>query len=384
MERKEHLKRLRTLLAHHRAVAILGPRQAGKTTLARQVVRSSDRPATVFDLENPTDLARLADPLLALRDLRGLVVIDEVHRRPELFPVLRVLIDRPRAPRFLLLGSASPDLLRQSSESLAGRLVYYYLSGFSLGEVGSARLNRLWLRGGFPRSFLAPSNRVSAEWRRGFVQTFLERDVPQLGITVPATTLGRFWAMLAHVHGNVWSSTDFARSFGVSDTTVRHYLDLLAGMLVVRLLLPWQENLSKRQVKAPKVLFADSGLLHTLLGLESQHDLERHPKVGASWEGLLLTEVANHLGARSEECFFWRTHAGAELDLLIVRGRQRRGFEFKRTTTPTVTSSMRTALEDLKLSSLDVIYAGRETFPLAPNIRAVAASRLLEDIQPLG
>ena len=383
MDRSRKLAELRGLLSRHRAVAILGARQVGKTTLAQQLLRERKGPTAAFDLENPVDLARLAEPMLTLGSLRGLVMIDEVQRRPELFPVLRVLIDRPRAPRFLILGSASPDLLRQSSESLAGRIVYHHLEGFSLDETGPKSLPRLWLRGSFPRSFLAPSNRASNEWRRGFVQTFLERDIPQLGFSIPAPTLRRFWAMLAHYHARVWSSAEFARSFGVSDTAVRRYLDLLAGTFVVRLLLPWQENLGKRQVKSPKVYFADSGLLHTLLEIESRQALETHPKLGASWEGFLVSEVIAHLGARPEECYFWATHAGAELDLLVVRGQQRRGFEFKRTDAPTVTPSMKTALEDLRLSHLDVIHAGAETFPMAAQVRAVAARRLLQDVEPL-
>jgi predicted AAA+ superfamily ATPase len=383
MERRRHLEILQGLLRRHRAVAIVGARQVGKTTLAKQVVARRKGATAFFDLEDPDDLARLAEPMLALGGLRGLVVIDEIQRRPDLFPVLRVLIDRPRAPRFLVLGSASPDLLRQTSETLAGRLVYHRLEGFSLAEVGTRHLDRLWLRGGFPQAYLAPSLQASEEWRRGFVQTFLERDLPQFGIRVPAVTLRRFWSMLAHYHGQVWKASEFARSFGVSDPTVRHYLDLLAATFVVRLLLPWHENLAKRQVKAPKVYFADTGLLHTLLGIKTREDLEHHPRLGASWEGFVLSQVIDRLGARPEECFFWATHAGAEIDLLVVRGPGRWGFEFKRTTAPAVTPSMRTALADLRLHRLQVIHAGAVTFPLAPNIRAVAAQRLLEDIEPL-
>ncbi len=383
MQRPHHTQELTGLLRRHRAVAILGARQIGKTTLARRVAARFDGPTTFLDLEDPADLARLAEPLLALQSLSGLVVIDEVQRRPELFPVLRVLLDRPRAPRVLLLGSASPDLLKQSSESLAGRLVFYPLSGFSLDEVSSRQMGKLFLRGGFPRSYLARSLKESAEWRRGFVATFLERDLAQLGVTIPAATLRRFWSMLAHVHADLWTSTAFAQSFGVADTTVRRYLDLLASTFVVRILQPWHANLGKRQVKSPKVYIADTGLLNTMLGLETATAVERHPKLGAAWEGFLMNEVATRLRARPEECFFWRTHAGAELDLLVVRGVTRRGFEFKRTTAPSVTPSMRSALEDLKLQTLDVVHAGKDTFPLSPRIRAVAASKLLDDIEPL-
>lgn len=382
--RKWHVSRVRTLLARSPAVAILGARQVGKTTLARLIARGRPRGVTVFDLENQADLARLEDPMLALERLRGLVIIDEIQRRPDLFPTLRVLCDRPRRPaRFLVLGSASPELLRQSSESLAGRIAYHELTGFSLEEVGANRLDRLWLRGGFPRSWTARSEPASLEWRADFVRTFLERDLPQLGITIPSATMGRFWAMLAHYHGQVWNASEFARSFGVSDMTVRRYLDVLSGTFVVRLLPPWSANIGKRQVKSPKVYLADSGLLHALLGIGGRDDLEKHPKVGASWEGFGIQAVVDRLRARRAECFFWATHAGAELDLLVVRGRKRLGFEIKRTAVPRITPSVRSALEDLALERLDIVHAGEETFPLAPRVRALALSRLLEDLKPL-
>jgi len=384
IHRPWHLQRVRQLIARSPVVAILGPRQVGKTTLADGVRRSWKGPVAAFDLEDPGDLARLADPMLALRPLRGLVVLDEVQRRPELFPVLRVLADRPRSPaRFLVLGSASPELLRQSSESLAGRLAFHELGGFSVDEVGAARIDQLWLRGGFPRSFLARSSHESLDWRLDFISTFLARDLPQLGVSIPSTPLRRFWTMLAHYHGQVWNASEFARSFGVSDMTVRRYLDLLAATFVVRILLPWHENLGKRQIKSPKIYLADTGLLHALLNLGSREDLERHPKVGASFEGFAIAAVVNRLRARWNECYFWATHAGAELDLLVVRGRTRIGFEIKRTVAPAVTPSMRTALKDLRLSRLDVIHAGDRTYPLAPRIRAVAVSRILDDVTPL-
>ncbi len=382
LERPRELQTVRGLLRRSPVVGIIGARQVGKTTLARWVAKERQQPVTVFDLESPEDLARLADPLLALKGLRGLVVIDEVQHQPGLFPVLRVLADRPRTPaRFLVLGSASPDLLRQGSETLAGRITYHELGGFSLDEVGLRRRGRLWLRGGFPRSFLASSEAASVEWRRGFVRTFLERDLPQLGINIGAVALRRFWTMLAHYHGQVWNASEFGRSFGVADTTVRGYLDRLTGALVVRQLPPWFENIAKRQVKAPKVYVADSGLLHVLLGIATRNELEGHPKVGASWEGFAIEQIVRQLQARPEECYFWATHGGAELDLLVVRGRKRRGFEIKWTTAPTVTPSMRTALADLGLQQLDVIHAGEHTFPLADRIRAVALQRLTEDLQ---
>lgn len=384
VERSRHLTTVRQLLSRHRVVAILGARQVGKTTLARALIARRPGPSAIFDLEDPTDVARLGDPMLAFEHLRGLVVLDEIQRRPEIFPILRVLVDRPRnALRFLVLGSGSPALLRQSSESLAGRIAYYELPGLSVDEVGTAQLSTLWLRGGFPRSFLARSGAASTEWRRDFIRTFLERDLPQLGVTIPAATLRRFWLMLAHYHGQVWNASEFARAFGVSDTTVRRYLDVLTSTFVVRQLAPWSENLGKRQVKSPKIYLSDSGLLHALLGLATHQDLEGHPKVGASWEGFMLGVVLQHLGTRPEHCYFWATHAGAELDLLVVEGHRRLGFEFKHTTAPTLTRSMRSALTDLHLTRLDVIHAGRATFPLAPRVRAIGASRVLDDIRPV-
>ncbi len=303
---------------------------------------------------------------------------------PDIFPVLRVLADKPgSSSRFLVLGSASPELLRQGSESLAGRIIYHQLSGLALDEIGTDNLSTLWLRGGFPRSYLARSHSTSMEWRTAFIRTFLESDIPQLGFRISAMTLRRFWNMLAHYHGQIWNASEFGRSFGVADTTVRNYLDLLSSVLVVRLLLPWHENISKRQVKAPKVYIKDSGLLHALLNLGTISDLEGHPKVGASWEGFAIEEIIRRLGARPEECFFWATHGGAEIDLLVIRGVQRLGFEIKRTSSPGITPSMRSALLDLKLGRLDVVHAGEGTFPMSERIRAVSLSRILKDLKPL-
>jgi uncharacterized protein len=381
IDRSIQCTRVLALLRQFPVVGIVGARQVGKTTLARQVVARARRPALFFDLENEQDVARLDDPMLALKDFRGIVIIDEIQHRPHLFMALRVLADRPRTPaRFLALGSASPALLRQGSESLAGRIAYHELSGFSLEEVGPAAARKLWLRGGFPRSYLAAGESASSLWRRQFIATFLHRDLPQLGITIAATALRRFWTMLAHYHAQVWNSSEFARSFGVSDTTVRHYLDLLTSALVVRQLQPWFENISKRQVKAPKVFVADSGLLHSLLGIGTFDVLEGHPKVGASWEGFVIDQVIRRLAAAPEQCFFWATHAGAELDLLVVQGKRRLGFEIKRTTAPRLTPSMHIALADLKLERLDVIHAGDATFPMAKQVRAVALKRLLHDL----
>ena len=373
MERDQDLLAVQTALTRFPVVGIIGARQAGKTTLARAIAKRQLGPVTHFDLEDTADLARLADPRLALGDLRGLVILDEIQRRPEIFPILRVLADRrPRRVRFLVLGSASPDLLRQGSESLAGRIHYHELKGLSLSDVGRTRLKRLWLRGGFPRSFLAKSETESVAWRRALIRTFLERDLPQLGVQIPAETLRRFWTMVAHVHGQTWNASEFGRAFGMADTTVRRYLDLLTATFLVRQLQPFHENLAKRQVKAPKLYVSDSGLLHSLLGLQDERDLEGHPKVGASWEGFALDEVVRRMGARAEDCYFWATHAGAELDLLIVRGRRRWGFEVKKTSAPGLTRSMHIAIKDLRLDRLDVIHAGRDTFALAPKVRAVA------------
>lgn len=378
--RTHHIDTVLAALERSPIVAILGPRQVGKTTLARELATYyKESGAAHFDLEDIDDLARLNEPRLALERLRGLVVIDEIQLRPELFPFLRVLADRPGTPaRFLILGSASPQLLRQSSETLAGRIVYHELDGFCRDEVGEDE--KLWRRGGFPSSYLARSEQDSVLWRRDFIRTFLERDIPQLGIRVPAATLHRFWRMIAHYHGQIWNGNELARAFGVSHTTVRHYLDLLSGALVVRQLLPWHENLGKRQVKAAKVYLADSGILHGLLGIQTQDDLECHPKSGASWEGFVIKEIIHLLGAAPEECYFWATHSGAELDLLIMRGNRRLGFEIKLTTAPRLTPSMRSALESLKLDRLSVIHAGEYMFPLADRIDAIPFAHLKEGV----
>lgn len=383
-KRENELKVLRGLLRRHRIVGIIGARQVGKTTLARMLGTDHPGPIHFFDLENPDDVARLTDPMLALKSLKGLIVIDEVQRAPEIFPALRVLADRSRTPaRFLVLGSASPELLKQSSETLAGRIVYHQLSGFALNEIGPKNHLRLWRRGGFPRSYLAKSEAESMEWRRGFIRTFLERDLPQLGVKVSSSTMRRFWTMIAHYHGQIWNASEFARSFGVADTTIRSYLDHLTSALVIRQLLPWHENISKRQVKAPKVYVADSGLLHTLLNLPTMNDLEAHPKLGASWEGFVVDQIIRQLRAEPEECFFWATYAGVELDLLMIHGAKRRGFEIKRTSAPRITRGMRVAREDLHLDSLEVIHAGDHSFPLADGIQAIALRRLLDDVRPI-
>jgi predicted AAA+ superfamily ATPase len=384
IERPSHLERLRDLLDQFPVVGLIGARQVGKTTLAKAFAAGFEGEVTRFDLENPRHLYRLEDPLFALENLRDLVVLDEIQLRPELFPVLRVLADREGRPaRFLVLGSASPGLLRQSSESLAGRIAYHELGGLSLEEVGTEKVEALWLRGGFPLSYLAPSEPASGRWRRQFIRTYLERDLSELGLQLPATTMRRFWTMLAHYHGEIWNGSELARAFAVSHKTVQGYLDTLCSTFMAKRLEPWHENVAKRQVKSPKIYLADSGILHTLLGLESREDLLGHPKVGASWEGFAISQVVAHLDARPEECFYWKVHSGAELDLLIRRGNLRRGFELKLTSSPRVTPSMRSALETLNLEELAVIHAGGESYPLAPRIRAVALARLRQDIPPL-
>lgn len=382
--RARHLEKVQAKLESNPVVALLGTRQVGKTTLARQLAAASDLSATFFDLEDPIDLAQLDDPMLALAEQRGLIVIDEIQRRPDLFPVLRVLVDREDQPaRFLVLGSVSPDLLRQTSESLAGRISYYELPPLALDEVGSEAVDRLWFRGGFPRSFLAASDDASLAWLDDFVRTFLERDLPGFGFRVAPSMLERFWSMLAHVHGGIWNAAELARALGVSAGTVRHYLDILTSTFVVRAMQPWHENLGKRQVKAPKIYLRDSGLLHSLLRVSSREELLRHPKLGLSWEGFALDMIVARLGVDRRDCYFWRTHTGAELDLLVVARGRRLGFELKRASAPTTRKSMYTVLEDLRLDRLDVVHAGPKTYPLRERIRAVALARLWEDLEPL-
>lgn len=378
IERKAILDEIKTALGRSRVVALVGPRQTGKTTLARQFVSADS--LNYFDLEDLTSLARLQEPMTALQNLRGLVVIDEIQRMPNLFPVLRVLCDRnPLPARFLILGSASPDLIRASSESLAGRIETISIHGFNLTEVGTGVLSRHWLRGGFPLSFLANSEADSLAWRKNFVQTFLERDLPQWGVRVPPATLLRFWMMLAHYHGQVWKTSEPARALGLSEPTVRQYLDVLDGVFMVRVLQPWFANISKRQVKSPKIYFRDTGLLHYLLGIRSELDLETHPKSGASWEGYAIEEVIKI--AAPDEVYFWATHNGAELDLLLLKNGRRIGVECKRVDAPRLTPSMRTAFVDLGLDRLFVIYPGNLRYPLAEKISAVPIASIPDVMQ---
>lgn len=375
LKRPQALSQIRRALKRSRSVALIGPRQCGKTTLAREIL--SPDSLNYFDLEDPASLARLAEPMTALAGLRGVVVIDEIQRRPDLFPVLRVLTDRrPLPARFLILGSATPGLLRQSSESLAGRLEVVPLAGFSLAEVGAKAVGRHWQRGGFPLAHLAISQADSLVWCRQFIQTFLERDLPQLGVAIPAPALLRFWTMLAHYHGQIWKAAEPARSLGVSEPTVRRYLDLLTGLFMVRQLQPWHENLKKRQVKAPKVYIRDSGLLHQLLGIRSEAELLAHPKCGASWEGYAVEETLKVV--QPDEAYFWATHTGAELDLLLFKDRRRLGVEVKRADAPSLTPSMRIALADLRLDALIVLYPGKVRYAFADRAEAVPITTLAE------
>ena len=374
IDRPAAAARVREAFVVHPAVAVTGPRQCGKTTLARQIVASAAESA-FFDLESAVDRRRLEAPERALAELRGLVVIDEVQRAPALFETLRVLVDRVDCPaRFLLLGSASPQLIRGVSESLAGRVGLVDLSGFDLAESGVATWRRLWLRGGFPRSYLAPDDRSSLLWRQSFIRTFLERDIPQLGITIPAETLRRFWTMVAHYHGQVWNAAEFARALGTGEGAARRYLDIVAGAFMVRVLPPWFENLKKRQIKSPKIYVRDAGLLHALLTLGSHDDLAGHPKVGASFEGFVVEQALALLEAGAAH--YWATHGGAELDLLVVIAGKRYGFEVKLADAPGTTRSMRVALADLGLEHLWVVYPGNEAYPMDDRITALPIAHI--------
>lgn len=373
-ERTSDVEKLQGLIREFPVTVILGPRQCGKSTLSKEL-----GPVHRFDLENPRDLARLQQPLLALEGLDGLVLIDEIQRQPDLFPLLRHLCDENPARRFLILGSASRDLIRQSTETLAGRVAYHTLGGFRQSDVENSR--KLWVRGGFPRSYLAKDDDTSDRWRQQYVTTFLERDIPQLGIRIPAATLRRFWMMLAHYHGQTMNFSELGASFGISDHTVRHYVDILEGTFMVRLLQPWIPNIGKRQVKSPKLYLRDSGILHTLMRLPREDDIVSHPKLGASWEGFALEQSIQELGLESGETFFWKPHDGtAELDLFFLRNGKGHGIEFKYSDAPTVTRSMRNAIDLLGLEHLWIVYPGPIRYALAENISVLP----LADLRELG
>lgn len=373
--RRTLVKRIEGALARAPVTVLTGPRQSGKTTLAREFL--SEDSVNYFDLEDPVSLSRLEEPRTALETLEGLVVIDEIQRRPDLFPILRVLVDRrEHSARFLILGSASGDLLRQSSESLAGRVERIEIGGFTLEDLGSKASQKLWRRGGFPLAYLARGERDSLAWRKQFIQTLLERDLPQWGVRVPAAALLRFWTMAAHYHGQAWNATEPARALGVNPSTTRHYLDLLTDALVLRQLQPWHANLGKRQVKSPKIYVRDSGLLHQLLGLDSEKSLLSHPKLGASWEGFVIEQVL--AGEPHDAAWFWATHQGAEIDLLLRRGDRLLGVECKRADAPKMTPSIRIAVADLGLERVAVVYPGSTRYSLSDRVEAVPLATLTE------
>ena len=374
LNRPDFETEVRESIDYNPITSILGPRQCGKTTLARMI--SASMPGTFFDLEDPADFELLStSPKTILSQQNGLIIIDEVQRLPELFPLLRVLADNQDSKnKYLILGSASPDLIQKSSESLAGRIGFVNLTGFRLNEVGVENLEPLWLRGGFPKSFLAASDKQSMAWRNDFTQTFLERDISQLGINIPPVTLRRFWQMLAHYHGQVWNGAEFARAMGVSEPTVKRYLDILTGTFMVRQLQPWFENLKKRQVKAPKIYIRDSGILHSLLSLPGNSVLT-HVKVGASWEGFVIEQILQKIETR--DCYYWRTHTGAELDLFVMKDGKRIGFEVKYSDVPKITKSMYSVIEDLKLDKLYVINTGSRTLQMEDNITFLPANQII-------
>jgi predicted AAA+ superfamily ATPase len=368
IERKRITQHISAALERGRIVSLSGPRQCGKTTLARTFAEPGT--SSYFDLEDPIDSTKMAQPKNALAGLKGTVVIDEVQRQPDLFPILRVLADRKPLPaKFLILGSASPDLVKHSSESLAGRLERIIIGGFSLSEVGVGAFERHWLRGGLPRSFLARTNEESFIWRKEYAQSFAERDLPSYGVSLPPLTLLRFWTMLAHYQGQTFNSSEIARSLGIGVPTVKRYLDVLTGVFMIRQLQPWYANIKKRQVKAPKIYFYDTGILHALLGTRTMNELLAHPKHGASWEGYVIEEVIRSVDP--DDVYFWATHQGAEIDLIFFKGGRMYGVEIKRADAPTMTPSMRIALEDLKLERIAVIYPGEKRYSLHKKVEVV-------------
>ena len=380
IKRLKYLELLKTAVRRSPITAVLGPRQTGKTTLAQMF--AENKPATFFDLESLPDQRRLQNPEFVLGNLEDLVILDEIQLMPELFGTLRVLVDRPgQKARFIILGSAAPEIIRDASETLAGRIEFVDLNGFDLAEIGSSYWESLWIRGGFPRSYLAEDEANSFSWREGFIRTFLERDVPQLGIQIPATAMRRFWTMLAHYHAQTWNASELSRAMGVSDKTVRSYLDVLTGAFMVRQLQPWYENISKRQVRAPKVYLRDSGLLHSLLNIQDRHTLLGHPKVGASWEGYVIGQVLQIL--RPSETYFWAVHNSAELDLLLFHKGKRYGMEVKFNEAPEITRSMQTAVHDLDLSHLWIVYPGIDAYQVEKKISVLPLQRVPELVHKL-
>ncbi len=369
--RDKDYARVKKLLSHFPVTAILGPRQCGKTFLAKRI--KADH---YFDLENTSDIAAFKNPQVLLEPLKGLIVIDEIQRVPELFPILRYLVDSNPRQKYLILGSASGTLLRQSSESLAGRIGYHYLSGLQMADVGAGNMRRLWIRGGFPRAYLARSNESCQQWQDNYLTAFFERDIPQLGITIPSQTLRRFWMMLSHYHGQVICFSEIARSFGISDMTVRKYIDILEASFMVRVVQPWFDNIGKRLVKSPKIYFRDSGLFNRLLSISVERDLLGHAKLGASWEGFALEGLIESLALSPREVFFWSTHSGAEVDMIWQSRGHWWGAEFKYADAPALTKSMKVASTDLKLKHLWVLYPGQKEYPLTPKISVLPFSRI--------
>jgi predicted AAA+ superfamily ATPase len=377
--RKREIEILNNRLKDNPVVALLGARQCGKTTLSNQFAgERSQIVIHIFDCEDPRDLAKLENPTMVLEPLKGVIIIDEIQRRPELFPVLRVLVDRDPKKRFLILGSASRDLISQGSETLAGRISFVELGGFGLHDIKKNDYKKLWVRGTFPRSFLARSDSAAGEWREDFIRTFLERDIPNLGIRIPARTLRRFWTMLSHYHGQLFNASEIGRSLGTADTTLKHYLDILSGTFIIRQIQPWFYNTKKRLVKRPKIYFRDSGLLHTFMGTNSESELLNHPRLGASWEGFALEQSMTHLNIKEDEAFFWAVHTGAELDLVFQRKGRLWGIEVKYQEAPTATKSMHSALTELNLAHLWIIFPGDRGYPIGQDITAVGLNRMKE------
>lgn len=375
IKRKTFIEKIEVNFQINDIVAILGPRQCGKTTLSQEYIQTlikekSFSEENYFDLENPYHLARLDNPMLVLSSLTGVIIIDEVQRKPDIFPLLRVLHDdKSLKQKYLILGSASRDLIKQSSETLAGRISFIELHPFILGEVKEDKT--LWMRGGFPKSYLAKNHKLSQIWRENYIKTFLERDIPNLGIRIAPNNLRKFWYMLSHYHGNIFNASELGRSLGISYNTAIHYLDILVGTFMIRQLSPWHENMKKRQVKASKIYFRDSGILHTLFKINTLHDLQLHPKIVASWEGFALEEVIRKHNKNPEECFFWSTHSGAELDLMFLEAGKRMGFEFKYSDPPKLTKSLQRALEELKLAEINVLYPGDKDYRIHDKIKVI-------------
>lgn len=371
IERYKFLQLIEDHFKIHKVCALLGPRQCGKTTLSQEFASLKNIPRiNIFDLENYSDLERLEDPLLTISDLQGFVIIDEIQYKPNLFSTIRVLVDK-KDIKFLVLGSASRDLIKQSSETLAGRIGYIEITPLVSSESQSLTVDNLWIRGGFPLSYLAGNDELSFLWRQNYIKTFLERDISRLGFSIPAVRLRRFWMMLCHYHGGIFNASELGKSLGISYHTAKNYLDILEGTFMIRVLQPWYENLKKRQVKTPKIYFRDSGIYHALLGLNNYESMAISPKIGPSWEGFALEQVINHNNAEPEECYFWSAHGVAEIDLIIIKNGKRIGFEFKYSSTPKITKSIEIALNDLKLNQVKIIFPGDKIYKLSDKVEAI-------------